>query len=264
MTFYEAYTKQYKIISGLLSREALEALSKHNHGWHPDNFDQFNYLRLSFTRYTFVMNYIQKYYPRKDLYICDVGGFFGVFPAALKAMGYKVAMTEKFAYYAGHFEGIMKYLQDQGIKIFDADLVLEEADLSEKFDLITCMAVIEHLPNSPRLLFENFKKHLAPGGGLVIEVPNIAKLHKRLRFLAGRSVLPPIQHIYKSDVPFIGHHHEYTIDELKWLLNESGFKIKRLDTHNYSKSPLRQKIMKLFPKSMHEVIISFSEVEDDQ
>lgn len=167
-------------------------------------------------------------------------------------------MTEKYEYYAGGFDRIKSYLDRLGVTIFDADPVLAATNLPASFDVVSCMALLEHLADSPRVLFENFRRLLRSGGGLILEVPNLAYWHKRKALLKGETVLCHIESIYRSEVPFIGHHHEYTRSELEWILRTAGFCIERFDSHNYSLRPWRRAFLKLMPKSFHEVLITFS------
>ena len=80
----------------------------------------------------------------------------------------------------------------------------------------------------------NIRSLLEPNGRLFIEVPNIAYWPNRVGLLVGRSPLVSIDQIYESEEPFIGHHHEYTIDELRKLVSLSGLTITREDFYNYS------------------------------
>jgi len=56
-----------------------------------------------------------------------------------------------------------------------------ELHLSQRFDFITAIEVIEHLED-PGRLFEHAARHLAPDGWLVVTTPNIYALGARVRF----------------------------------------------------------------------------------
>ena len=72
---------------------------------------------------------------------------------------------------------------------------------------------------------QNMALLMNTSGRLYLEVPNIAYLPKRFTFmLTGKSPLTPIDQIYYSQTPFIGHHHEYTMEELKILARLSNLK----------------------------------------
>jgi len=259
MDFREIYLDTFSEIKKYITREALIGLSKHNYDWHPDRYNMAEYLKKSAAKSERTYCFIKKKYPDK-IKILDVGGFFGVFPVTLKKMGYEVAITEKYAYYEGHFKPIMDYIKANNIDIYDTDPVLSEVTLPQKYDLITCIAVIEHLANSPKVLFSNFNKNLSEKGGLIIEVPNINYGYKIIELLRGNNILPNIKAIYNSKTPFIGHHHEYTAKEMSWLLAKTGFDLKQLNTYNYSSTTgIHKFISNLLPKSYKEIIWIFSQ-----
>jgi SAM-dependent methyltransferase len=54
-----------------------------------------------------------------------------------------------------------------------------EADLGERFDVVTAVEVIEHVENAGALI-RNLKRHLKPGGQMAITTP---KAHFGLHFL---------------------------------------------------------------------------------
>jgi SAM-dependent methyltransferase len=54
----------------------------------------------------------------------------------------------------------------------------------ETFDFITCIAVLEHLFN-PFEVVEEFRRILKDGGRLLISVPNVAYIKRRVRLLFG-------------------------------------------------------------------------------
>jgi SAM-dependent methyltransferase len=96
------------------------------------------------------------------------------------------------------------------------------------------MGVIEHIPHSPRLLLATLDRVLAPGGLLVIDTPNFVHLYNRQKFARGETVLAPIEAQYDTELPFEGHHREYTIPELVWMLRRIGHQRLSVEAFNYS------------------------------
>jgi len=86
---------------------------------------------------------------------------------------------------------------------------------------------------------DNLKHFLTDSGYLILEVPNLLYWPKRINMLIGRSILPSIEVIYKSSIPFMGHHHEYTTGEIVELARLAGLKVSHLVHYNYSIDNLR-------------------------
>lgn len=96
------------------------------------------------------------------------------------------------------------------------------------------MAVAEHLAHSPQPLMKNIQAVLIPGGHLIFEVPNLAFWSRRFSFFfPGRTVFAPIAQLYHSAIPFTGHHREYTLDDVRYVLTESGYRIVGEELFNY-------------------------------
>jgi hypothetical protein len=98
------------------------------------------------------------------------------------------------------------------------------------------MAMIEHLPDSPKQLMDNLRASTAADGLLVLEVPNIASFYRRRQLLLGRSVHPDLESLYLSETPYVGHHREYTASELLQLVSWSEMTVREVVLFNYSLS----------------------------
>jgi len=105
--------------------------------------------------------------------------------------------------------------------------------VNESFDLVIIDNVIEHMYDPRRVLGECIRV-LRKGGVLAVMTPNQARLINRLRLILGKSVYFPLdywmgageEHIRKrGEMVFAGHIREYTVDELKKMLNLVGFDV---------------------------------------
>jgi 2-polyprenyl-3-methyl-5-hydroxy-6-metoxy-1,4-benzoquinol methylase len=233
--------KRFEVLYQQCATEVLErmpddwsAFASHNPGWRKDRFDAAAYLRMSSVRYWRAYGILAATGAQQVL---DVGGFLAAFPLALARLGFEVTIAERYDYYGTSIDAIATHVRANGVRVIDADFsaaVAERASIREGFDAVTCMAVAEHLAHSPRILMENIHASLRPGGSLVFEVPNLAFWPKRYAFfLRGASVLAPISDVYHSEVPFTGHHREYTISEARYVVGEAGLEVIREETFNY-------------------------------
>lgn len=105
--------------------------------------------------------------------------------------------------------------------------------VDESFDLVIIDNVIEHMYD-PRRVLEECIRVLRKRGVLAVITPNQARLINRLRLILGKSVYYPLdywmgarqEHIRKGgNMVFAGHVREYTVDELKRMLNFVGFDV---------------------------------------
>ena len=230
--FDAVYQRSLNDIWPFWSREMQCELARHCVGWGPEMIDFRGYLVSSSIRFFEAYRVIELMHGKPR--ICDVGGFWGVWPLTLHELGFDVSMTESLQYYGDLFEPLFGHIRERGLTIHDHDPFDENAVLAETFDLVTVMAVLEHYPHSLRTFMSNVRSMLRPGGAIYLEVPNIAYLPKRIKMLFGGSPLVPVGEIYRSEVPFIGHHHEFTIGELRELATLAGLTIEEEKFFNYS------------------------------
>ena len=212
-----------------------QRLAANCRSWAPDAFDFRNYLEASSVRFHRAYCQLAARAPGKR--VCDVGGFWGVLAVTLGTLGFEVTMTESLGYYGGAFDPLFRAIEARGITVVDYDPFVPDQRLDASFDAVTVMAVIEHYPHSLQPFLANVRGLLDPGGIVHIEVPNIAYWPKRVAFLQGRTPLADARVIYASAIPFVGHHHEYTMDELRAVASLAGLEVLGNDHYNYSLAP---------------------------
>lgn len=234
MSFSKIYNNTVAELIELLPKD-MSVFAIHNRGWRSGNFDVRKYLQDSEIRYSYAYRVLREENAENVL---DVGGFLGAFPLTLRRLGSQVTIAEKFSYYGDALDGVRNHLLANDVGVIDIDFTDfsdDIEDLSGKFDGVTCMAVAEHLAHSPKILMSNINRVLVEQGTLVFEVPNLAFWPRRYSFFfRGESVLAPIEDVYHSSIPFTGHHREYTLDDARYVMAESGFSIVKEETYNYS------------------------------
>ena len=215
--------------------EMQDEFAGHCINWSKGRFDFASYLRYSELRCWIAYEKVSRHGVINSW--CDIGGFFGAFPLALHRMGVNVTMTESLKYYSNSFNPLFNYLMEEGVKIVDCDpFSVDSINLIEgsEFDVVSAMAVLEHYPHSVKVFVDFMRSVLSPDGRIYIEVPNIAYWPRRWGLMNGRSPLSSFEDIYKSQVPYIGHHHEYTMDELHRLSVLAKLKVMDQVQFNYS------------------------------
>src|SRR5262249_32170004 len=154
-----AYRQAVRDVMPFVTPERQEVLAKHNLGLHPDFSDLRVYLEASEERYARLIGHVNERLPGRSadaLSALDVGGFLGALPLALARCGVEVTLVEEYDYYYGAFDELKAYLLDAGVGVWAADFTQPLAGVAERrYTLVTNMAMLEHLPSSPRVLLEN-------------------------------------------------------------------------------------------------------------
>lgn len=169
--------------------------------------------------------------------VLDFGAYFGNFSLALAAAGYSVEAVDA---YSGPFGGAMEpfatMMRAAGVTVHDvADVGYDFAGLQpESYDAVLFMGAIEHVPHTPRVAFDAINRALKRGGVLILDTPNLGYAYNRRKFVAGKSVFPPIEHQFEAEIPFFGHHREYLPEEVRWMLERVGHEVLEDDGFNYS------------------------------
>src|SRR3989304_1930549 len=170
------------------------------------------------------------------LKILDVGSYFGNFSLLCAQLGHSVDVVDSYQEYGKIFDIVLSDFSKNKIAIHDFSSV--GYDLKglppESYDVVLCLGVIEHIPHTPRHLMESLCSVLKRGGHLILETPNLAYISHRQNLSKGISFHPPLPLQYFTEIPFTGHHREYTIEEIRWILQQNKLSEIVLDTYSYS------------------------------
>ncbi len=194
--------------------------------------------RVDKERYTFSLDLLTKLPKSDTLTVLDIGTGIGLLPVALRKLGVRADGVDYFIFPEGHndmfgvkdLETLKTQWQKAGVTVYNKNIFASDAikDLP-RVDVIVNEAMIEHLKD-PRQFLSTCSTLLNPGGYLLLTTPNIATLLKRIRFLLGRSPNWPIEEFFRDGEQFTGHWREYTMKELIYMCEKSGFTV--LETHN--------------------------------
>ncbi|HEU5323246.1 MAG TPA: class I SAM-dependent methyltransferase [Methylomirabilota bacterium] len=145
--------------------------------------------------------------------LLDVGAADGLLARPLTARGWRVTAIETDAAAAAagapHCE-----------RMLVADLDREVPPLAERFEAIVCGDVLEHL-RDPGAVLAALTASLAPGGRVLVSVPNVAHLWIRLCLLAGRFEYADRGILDRTHLRF------FTLRSLRALLDRAGLRVLR-------------------------------------
>lgn len=99
--------------------------------------------------------------------------------------------------------------------------LFEEFRPESQFDLILALHVLEHVDN-PLEILQTIDGWLAPGGKVVILVPNKNSLHRI--FAKGMGLIPSLDTLSPRDHQ-VGHQRVYDFEKLESVLIEGGFTV---------------------------------------
>lgn len=168
--------------------------------------------------------------------VLEVGSLFGQFAVTLRQLGFEVTVVDRYRAYEGAFDGYTGFMRSAGIRVVETDRTDENALIGAlgQFDVVICMAVIEHIPDTPRELLRALASHVVPGGVLALDTPNIASYWKRKALAQGLSIHQPIENQFFCAIPYEGHHREYTAAEMEWMLQQVGCRRIRTSLFDYN------------------------------
>jgi 2-polyprenyl-3-methyl-5-hydroxy-6-metoxy-1,4-benzoquinol methylase len=197
--------------------------------------DWSNYLRCSEARMVHAARLLDKHGTTQGR-VLDYGAYFGNFSLMMRARGFEVDALDAFTSYRPSLDPVLDLLRQAGVRTMDFDEAGRELERLEadRYDVVMCMGVIEHIPHTPRTLLDALRRVVKPGGVIVMDTPNLAQLSNRQRLARGEAVMTPIEIQYHATIPFEGHHREYTADEMAWMMHAAGLQLLALDLFNYS------------------------------
>jgi SAM-dependent methyltransferase len=159
----------------------------------------------------------------------DLGAGAGIIPSVMALAGVNVTAVDTWEEYEAGFdnqmgecENLLARLKQSGVKCVDHNILQAPLPFaSGSFDVVSMLAVLEHLPR-PLTVLQEVTRLLRPGGLLIVTVPNTANLRNRIRLLVGRSPHPDDISVWLSPT-FFGHFREMTLEEVTYIFERFGF-----------------------------------------
>jgi len=143
--------------------------------------------------------------------LLDIGTGTGYFPGYMKTKGFDAIGVEVDPKARAFAE------KEFGLKVFPPEDFIARK-LVGKFEVITLWHVMEHLHDF-NLYLERMKEYLAPGGTLVIALPNCESLDARFykKYWAGYDVPRHLWHFTPSTLKILAGKHSFEIMKMKRL-----------------------------------------------
>lgn len=178
--------------------------------------------------------------------ILDVGCKLGEKLIALQLLGRKsFGVDNKYVFQSSGIDILKKVWEAAGVQIEECDVCRSPLVYpSELFDCVMCCAVLEHLHSSPKFPLGEMKRVLKPNGVMIITVPNLGAIGKRINFLLGRKHYLPLRSYFSGSGPIYGHIREFYRHEIVEMIEWVGdLRISHLQLFNHDrvfpKNPLR-------------------------
>lgn len=160
---------------------------------------------------------------------CDLAG-------VLSRMGYQVwagdDLADPWHLRPGVRDKILDFARTSGVHFDLLDRTQPWPWKPGQFDLVMVHHVIEHLNFSPRTLLLPLIETIRDGGYLMVTVPSLVNLRKRIAVLRGRTNLGSYHRFYWNEGEWRGHIREYVRDDLRQLGEYLGLEVVEISTYH--------------------------------
>lgn len=173
------------------------------------------------------LRFITEYFPKEGK-LLDAGSGIGILTLALHLLGYTVEGMDKYVfqghntYYIEDQERLRAIWASQGVRIMEKDVATDT--IEQTYDGVLTVAVIEH-QKDPQAFLKSLIAPMKRGGYLYVATPNVTHLLNRIRFVFGRTPLGNLKEFFAAGDAFTGHWREYSLSELRQMVEWSGLEI---------------------------------------
>jgi len=116
----------------------------------------------------------------------------------------------------------------------------------ESFQAVMMHDVLEHIHDSPREILNGLVSGLSEGGYLIVTVPNLANIRKRLALMRGRTNLPNYDLYYWYEGTWRGPQREYVRGDLVSMCKNLGLEVEELTTVHHMLGNLSAKLQPIY------------------
>ncbi|HEY1757319.1 MAG TPA: methyltransferase domain-containing protein [Bryobacteraceae bacterium] len=173
--------------------------------------------------------------------VLEMGAYLHITPALKTRLGYGEVRGCYFGAAGGTHQREVTSASGETfactVDLFDA-----EKDLfpypQDSFSTVLCCELLEHLTADPLHMMAEINRILKPGGHLVLTTPNLSSLRAIAGILQGFH--PQLFSAYirpRNGIVDARHAREYTPNELRKLLEDSGFEVTLLETGPFREEP---------------------------
>lgn len=152
--------------------------------------------------------------------VLELGFVEGAWTDALLRLDFRVDVIEGASRHVDF--GRRKYEAETRVRIFHA--LFQEFETTEQYDTVLAADMLRYLPDAEAFL-KQVQRWLAPGGRLVVTIPNRRSLHRRIGVAQGFE--PSLDEPNARDRE-VGNRRSYDRYELRRLLLDSGYEVEIL------------------------------------
>jgi 2-polyprenyl-3-methyl-5-hydroxy-6-metoxy-1,4-benzoquinol methylase len=209
-----------------------------------DEDDEYRYLLFLKDSYVRTISDLIGFFKKArtdSIKVLEIGPFLGIVSVALSELGFNVTATDIKEFIS--CKNLQTKFQKYKISYFESNLRDHKLPFNDnEYDLVIMCEVLEHLNFNPLPALKEINRILKLNGLLYLSLPNIAQLGNRLKLLGGESIHNPIKDFFNqldpNDNSIVGlHWREYTMNEIKEMLEKMDFKIIK---QKYDSIPSRQ------------------------
>ena len=220
---------------------------RYYHEIYPNDLHLKNELWYYVSKYRIITNILQhiKHSNKKHFKVCDIGGWYGYDDMLLRKLAsiyYPDATidvdvldpTTDFYNTVHHLEGSDIGKQSKINYIEESFLTFDTQANAEKYDIILCCEVIEHLRTSEQeVFFANFNRILKKGGIIGVTCPNGSAMFKGLYGVY--TWFRKQDHIFEAEFHYrYSHIGVPTVFQVLGLFQRKGFQVRQM----YATTPL--------------------------